>query len=68
MLGAGEPGDVADVLDRRLTLMVDTFVHPVYPELLAACALALVAGLLSATPSSPGSATPGRLAAASSAP
>ena len=44
VLGAGEPGDVVDVLDRRLTLMVDTFVHPVYPELLAACALVLVAG------------------------
>jgi hypothetical protein len=44
VLGAGEPGDVVDVLDRRLTLMVETFVHPVYPELLAACALVLVAG------------------------
>jgi hypothetical protein len=44
VLGAGEAGDVADVLDRRLTLMIDTFIHPVYPELLAACALVLVAG------------------------
>jgi hypothetical protein len=44
VLGAGEPGDVVDVLDRRLTLMVDTFVHPVYPELLAACVLVLVVG------------------------
>ena len=44
VLGAGEAGDVVDVLDRRLTLMVDTFVHPVYPELLAACAALLVVG------------------------
>jgi ABC-type multidrug transport system fused ATPase/permease subunit len=35
VLGAGEAGDVLDVLDRRLTLMTNTFIHPVYPELLA---------------------------------
>jgi hypothetical protein len=44
VLGAGEAGDVIDVLDRRLTLMSNTFVDPVYPELLAICALLLVAG------------------------
>ena len=37
VLGAGEAGDVLDVLDRRVTLMVHTFTHPVYPELLAVC-------------------------------
>ena len=36
VLGAGGTGDLLDVLDRRVTLMVHTFVHPVYPELLAA--------------------------------
>jgi hypothetical protein len=46
VLGAGEAGDVLDVLDRRLTLMTNTFVHPVYPELLAICGLLLVAGLV----------------------
>jgi hypothetical protein len=46
VLGAGEAGDVVDVLDRRLTLMVDTFVHPVYPELLAACIALLVVGVV----------------------
>ncbi len=43
VLGAGEAGDVLDVLDRRVTLMVHTFVHPVYPELLAVCAVLLIA-------------------------
>ena len=33
-----------DVLDRRVRLMVHTFVHPVYPELLVACVGVLVAG------------------------
>ena len=46
MLGAGGAGDVADVLDRRLTLMVRTFIHPVYPELLVACIALLVAGAI----------------------
>jgi hypothetical protein len=44
VLGAGEASDLVDVLDRRLTLMVHTFTHPVYPELLVACALLLLAG------------------------
>ncbi|MGH2954514.1 MAG: hypothetical protein ACRDK9_10975 [Solirubrobacterales bacterium] len=46
VLGAGEAGEVADVLDRRLTLMVRTFTDPVYPELLACAAVVLVAGLV----------------------
>jgi hypothetical protein len=46
VLGAGEAGDLADVLDRRVTLMVSTFTHPVYPELLVASALVLVAGFV----------------------
>lgn len=46
VLGAGEAGDLIDVLDRRLTLMSNTFIHPVYPELLAVCALLLVVGAL----------------------
>jgi hypothetical protein len=45
VLGAGEASDVLDVLDRRVTLMADTFIHPVYPELLVAAGLLLVAGL-----------------------
>ena len=44
VLGAGEAGDVADVIERRLSLMADTFIHPVYPELLAVTALVLLAG------------------------
>lgn len=46
VLGAGEAGDVLDVLERRLTLMTRTFIHPVYPELLALATLALVAGFV----------------------
>ncbi len=46
VLGAGGTGDLADVLDRRLTLMVRTFIHPVYPELLVACIALLVAGTI----------------------
>ncbi len=46
VLGAGEAGDVADVLDRRVTLMARTFIHPVYPELLVAAGLLLVAGFV----------------------
>ena len=37
VLGAEGGGDLIDVLDRRLTLTIDTFTHPVYPELLVAC-------------------------------
>jgi hypothetical protein len=37
VLGAGGAGDLLDVLDRRVTLMVRTFTHPVYPELLVVC-------------------------------
>jgi hypothetical protein len=46
VLGAGGAGDVADVLDRRVTLMAHTFLHPVYPELLVACLALLVAGTI----------------------
>ena len=46
VLGAGEAGDVLDVLERRLTLMTNTFIHPVYPELLGAAVLVLGAGLV----------------------
>ena len=46
VLGAGEASDVIDVLDRRVTLMTDTFIHPVYPELLVIAALLLVAGAI----------------------
>ena len=44
VLGAGEASDVANVLDRRVTLMWDTFIHPIYPELLAICVALLVIG------------------------
>jgi cell division protein FtsW (lipid II flippase) len=44
VLGAGEAGDVLDVFDRRITLMVHTFTHPVYPELLVVCGALLIAG------------------------
>jgi hypothetical protein len=44
VLGAGEASDVLDVLDRRVTLMADTFIHPVYPELLVTAGLLLMAG------------------------
>ena len=46
VLGAGEAGDLADVLERRITLMVNTFTHPIYPELLVAAVLVLVAGFV----------------------
>jgi cell division protein FtsW (lipid II flippase) len=46
VLGAGEAGDVVDVFDRRLRLMVHTFTHPVYPELLVACGALLVTGVV----------------------
>jgi hypothetical protein len=45
VLGAGEASDVLDVLDRRVTLMWNTFIHPVYPALLVVCGLLLVVGL-----------------------
>lgn len=44
VLGAGEAGALADVLERRLSLMANTFLHPVYPELLAVAALLLAVG------------------------
>ncbi len=44
-----------DVFERRLRLMVHTFTHPVYPELLVVCAALLIAGDSSAaTGSTPG--------------
>lgn len=46
ILGAGEAGDILDVLERRVRLMVQTFTEPVYPELLVACGLVLVLGLV----------------------
>jgi hypothetical protein len=46
VLGAGQASDVLDVLDRRVSLMADTFIHPVYPELLFAAGLILIAGLV----------------------
>jgi hypothetical protein len=46
VLGAGEAGDLVDVLDRRVTLMVKTFTDPVYPELLAVTVALLVAGMI----------------------
>jgi hypothetical protein len=44
VLGAGEAGDLADVLERRVSLMVSTFTDPVYPELLIAAVVLLAAG------------------------
>jgi hypothetical protein len=45
VLGAGEASDVLDVLDRRVTLMLNSFIHPVYEELLVVCGLLLALGL-----------------------
>ena len=45
VLGAGDAHNLLDVFDRRLRLMVHTFTHPVYPELLVICALAIVAAI-----------------------
>ncbi|MET0731024.1 MAG: hypothetical protein ABWZ03_07525, partial [Solirubrobacterales bacterium] len=45
VLGAGEASDVLDVLDRRVSLMWNTFIHPVYPELLVVCGVLLIVGL-----------------------
>jgi hypothetical protein len=44
VLGAGETGDLADVFERRISLMVSTFTDPVYPELLVATLVLLVGG------------------------
>jgi hypothetical protein len=46
VLGAGEAGDLADVLERRVSLMVSTFTDPIYPELLVAAVLLIVAGFV----------------------
>jgi hypothetical protein len=46
VLGAGETSQVADVFQRRLDLMVHTFTHPVYPELLVVTALVLITGFV----------------------
>ncbi len=46
VLGAGEAGELADVLERRVTLTVSTFTDPIYPELLVAVILLLVAGFV----------------------
>jgi hypothetical protein len=46
VLGAGNAGDVLDVFDRRVRLMLHTFTHPVYPELLVVVVVLLVAGAL----------------------
>ena len=46
VLGAGDAGDVLDVLDRRVTLMAHTFTHPVYPELLVATVVLLIAAAI----------------------
>jgi hypothetical protein len=45
VLGAGEASDVLDVLERRATLMWNSFIHPVYPALLVVCGVLLVLGL-----------------------
>jgi hypothetical protein len=44
VLGAGEAGDLADVVERRVSLMTDSFTDPVYPELLAASLVMLILG------------------------
>ena len=44
VLGAGETGDLADVFERRISLMVSTFTDPVYPELLVVTLVLLVVG------------------------
>jgi hypothetical protein len=46
VLGAGETSQVADVFERRLDLMVHTFTHPVYPELLVLTGVVLIAGFV----------------------
>ena len=44
VLGAGDAGDLADVIERRFSLMISTFTDPVYPELLIAALVVLAAG------------------------
>lgn len=44
VLGAGEAGDVLDVFERRLRLMVSTFTPPRYPVLFGIAVALLVAG------------------------
>ncbi len=46
VLGAEGGGDLIDVLDRRVTLTIDTYMDPVYPELLIAAVALLVAGVV----------------------
>ena len=46
VLGAGEAGDLADVIERRVSLMFGTFTDPVYPELLVASVALLIAGFV----------------------
>lgn len=46
VLGAGDAHDVLDVLDRRLRLMTRTFIHPVYPQLLAISIVLLITGFV----------------------
>jgi hypothetical protein len=45
VLAAGEASDVVDVLDRRVSLMLNTFIHPVYPDLLVVTGLLMALGL-----------------------
>jgi hypothetical protein len=49
VLGAGEASQVGDAFERRLDLMLHTFTHPVYPELLVVTILVLAAGLARAS-------------------
>jgi hypothetical protein len=44
VLGAGDTGDLADVLDRRLTLTLRSFTDPVYPQLLVLAVILLAVG------------------------
>ncbi len=46
VLGAGQAGDLVDVFERRLTLMASSFTDPVYPELLVATVVVLVAAFV----------------------
>ena len=45
VLGAGDSGDLIDVFDRRLTLTLDTFTEPRYPELFVLALLGLAIGI-----------------------
>ena len=46
VLGAGEAGDLADVIERRVSLMTGTFTDPVYPELLVITGALLIIGFV----------------------